>query len=430
MNSTIQNDTAKWIWSPETNRNQYVLFCKEVMLPDVVTSLHSRISASYHYELYINGAFVARGPVHGDPQWCQYDELSYEGDGKARQLQIAILVHHVPDRKLHYLLPAPGGLVAEFRAGGACVVTNESWRCKNLTMWRGDVPPRGWALDECEDYDATLEPEGWQDKRFPSRVIATWDHAVLVQDADAIWANDQKRMTPFLRRRFVAPLQFRAFKALQPGAEDIGDVSRTCDEEPLVPVHDQVAFDLDAVNSRLQDAHVFTFDLGREYVGFYDLDIEAPQDTVVELSGAELLRDGRPWILRKNTRYSVRYRARAGRQRFVSFGWNGFRYLHMVIRGSTQGVQIHRIGCLERKAPLTYTGAWSTDDERLQQIFDLCRYTLEVGAQEHLIDCPTREQTQYWGDALWIAESLWRGFGARSYLEWYLESFLHVPFNE
>ncbi|MBN1584307.1 MAG: hypothetical protein JXA89_26595, partial [Anaerolineae bacterium] len=25
---------------------------------------------------------------------------------------------------------------------------------------------------------------------------------------------------------------------------------------------------------------------------------------------------------------------------------------------------------------------------------------------------------------------LWRGFGARSYLEWYLEGFLHVPFNE
>jgi hypothetical protein len=297
-------------------------------------------------------------------------------------------------------------------------------------MWREDVPPRGWALDECEDYDAALEPQGWQDKRFPSPVTAPWDHAVLVQDADTIWRNAQKRMTPFLERRFVTPVQFKAFRAVQPGAQDVGDVSRYCDEEPLTQVSPMGSFELDAVNDCLQNANALTFDLGREHVGFYELEIEAPQGTVVELSGAELLRDGRPWILRKNTRYSVRYRARAGRQRFVSFGWSGFRYLHLIVRGSAEGVRIHRVGCLERKAPLTYAGTWSSGDETLQAVFDLCRYTLEIGAQEHLIDCPTREQTQYWGDALWIAESLWRGFGERSYLEWYLEGFLHVPFNE
>ena len=67
--------------------------------------------------------------------------------------------------------------------------------------------------------------------------------------------------------------------------------------------------------------------------------------------------------------------------------------------------------------------------EQLLEVFDLCLFTLAISAQEHLIDCPTREQAQYWGDALWIAYSLWRGFGERSYLEYYLEAFLHVPIN-
>jgi hypothetical protein len=149
-------------------------------------------------------------------------------------------------------------------------------------------------------------------------------------------------------------------------------------------------------------------------------------------------RGGRPWIYRKNTRYSIRYRTRAGRQRFVSFGWNGFRYLHLVIRSprgslnpaQAPGLRIQRVGCLERKAPLTPARAYHTEDAELQAVYDLCRYTLEVGAQEHLIDCPTREQTQYWGDALWIAVSLWEGFGERSYLEWYLEGYLHAPLDE
>jgi hypothetical protein len=430
MVSRTRNDVAEWIWSKEPKRNQYVLFVQDVTLPDATTPLHIRISASFHYELYINGAFVARGPVHGDPQWCQYDEMLYGGDNKTTQLHVAILVHHSSEINLHYLLPAPGGLRAEFRLGEWRLGTDETWRCLNLPMWCEGVPLRGWALDYCEDYDAALEPQGWQEKRFPAYVMASWDRAVLVENADVIWGNDQTRIVPFLQRRFVPPQRFKAFRAPQPGAQEIGDVSSFCDEETLVAVEETASFDLDAVNTLLKDANAFTFDLGREHVGFYALDVDAPQGVVIELSGAELLRDGRPWIFRKNTRYSVRYHTRAGRQRFVSFGWNGFRYLHLVVRGSAEGVRIHRVGCLERRAPLAYTGAFSSDDERLQQVFDLCRYTLAVGAQEHLIDCPTREQTQYWGDALWIAESLWRGFGEPSYLEWYLDGFLHVPFNE
>ena len=421
---------GRWIWTRETGRNQYVLFARTVRVPGAASILRVRISASYHYELFINGDFGSRGPVHGDPKWCQYDELSYSRAQSAEVLHVAVLVHHCEGTHIHSLVPARGGLIASFAGEGIEFGTDESWKCLSLGTWRDDVPERGWALGYCEDYDAALEPAGWDQRLFDEAAASSWEHAVEVDGAHSIWDNYQRRMTPNLERRFIEPVRFTSYCAPGEGVEAIGDVSVYCDEEPLDPVSTDAAFDLAAINADLEKANAFTFDLGREHIGFYSIEVEAPAAKVFEISGAELLRDGQPWILRKGTRYSVRYRTKAGRQTFTSFSWNGFRYLHLVIRGRTDGVRVHRLGCVARRAPIRARCSYNGRDETLKRIFDLCKYTLEIGAQEHLIDCPTREQAQYWGDAVFIAQSLYKGFGEPAYLQWYLECFLHVPFKE
>lgn len=59
---------ARWIWAPAQQQNQYPLFVKSVPLSSSGTPVRICIAASSHYELFLNGEFVARGPVHGDPQ--------------------------------------------------------------------------------------------------------------------------------------------------------------------------------------------------------------------------------------------------------------------------------------------------------------------------------------------------------------------------
>jgi len=421
--------TGRWIWTDAPSPNPYVAFIKNFPQPAPNTPLHIRITASSHYELYMNGDFVGRGPVFGDPQWCLYDEWTYTPSGEGDTLQIVVVVHHSSGTRILAMRPAPGGLMASFTGENLEFGTDDSWRCLPLPMWRQDVPERSWALNYCEEYDAALEPPGWDRKLFDAPTLAGAQNAVLVRDPDTIWNHYHVRPTPYLQHRFVEPVAFSTFHAPDPGADAMGEVSRYCDQETLIPVRTNLSFDLDAVNAHAEGENAYTFDLGREHLGFYEFELEAPEGKILDLSGAELLHDGRPWIYRKGTRMSIRYRTRAGRQRFRSFGWSGFRYLHLVIRGGAEDVTIHRVGCLERTVPLRLTAAFSTAEEPLQQIFDLCRRTLEVGVQEHLIDCPTREQAQYWGDALFIAQSLWKGFGEPRYLEWYLDCFLHVPFN-
>jgi hypothetical protein len=420
---------GRWIWTEAPGPNQYVVFANTVALPPQPGPIRVRIAASSFYDLYLNGAYLGRGPVAGDPHWCLYDELIFTPAPAARQLHIAIVAHYSRGTRILALLPAPGGIIAELSGQDLQLGTDASWKCLPLAMWRQDVAERGWALDYCEDYDAVQEPPGWEQHIFPPETTATWPAATEVAPAKAIWSGYEARPVPYLVQRFVAPLAFSAYQAPGAGAARVEDVSRYCDEEPLESHIQDAPFDLASINRHVLTSNAFTFDLGREYIGHYELELDAPAGVVIELSGAELLRDGRPWIFRKNVCYSARYRTRAGRQRLRSFSWSGFRYLHLVVRGASSKVRIQRIGCQERTVPLQLTQGFHTPDPVLQQIFDLCRRTLEISVREHLIDCPTREQAQYWGDAVFIAQSLWVGFGEPAYLRWLLECFLHVPFN-
>ena len=290
MVSGCVTGSGQWIWCGDAPKNAYVLFARTIALPTPAKPVRIRISASYHYELYLDGAFVARGPVHGDPQWCQYDEFEHTPAGDGRTLDVLVLVHHARETHLHYLLPAPGGLIAEFEAGELCVGTDSTWRCSVLDMWAQDVPPRGWALDYCEDYDARREPEGWSERRFSPQRTAAWGQAAPVPDATAIWGGYQRRMTPALQRRWIDPVRWRAYRAPGPGVEDVGELSLCHDEETLIPHGEWTPYDAGTVNAALGTSNALSFDLGRERVGFYAFEVDAPEGLAIELSGAELLR--------------------------------------------------------------------------------------------------------------------------------------------
>lgn len=421
--------SGRWIWSRETRPNHFVLFTRSLpCLPGEIIRL--RVSASYNYDLWINGLFLGRGPVHGDNHWCHFDEYTYVVAPGQQSLDIAALVHHSTGTLLGYQLPGAAGFLAEITSPSVTAGTDSNWKYQDLEMWRADTGQRGWALDYLEDYDARLEPPGWLDKHWFEAGTASWPNAVEVADADTLWSNYSPRRQPPLRHDFLPPHEFWSYQASVQGTQKIEDVCRFSDEEPLVPVEEPAPFTTDQLNENLWEANAYTFDLGKEWVGHYYLDIEAPEGLTIEISGAELLRDGRPWIFRKGTNYSARFITRAGRQHLQPFFWTGCRYLHLVIRGSLEGVKIHQVGLLRRQPPLAWKGSIKTPDRELQEILEMCRHTVEVGTQEHLIDCPTREQTQYWGDGLFVAKTLWLGWGERSYLDYFLDSYLHVPLLE
>ncbi len=422
-----------WIWASDERTNKYLAFARTIDAPEPVAAIEFRISASYHYELYINGAFANRGPVHGDPKWCHYDDLLVELGERVDRIDLFVVVHHSTGTHIHSLTPAPGGLICRVQAGSVVVGTDATWRGRILPMWSDAVSARNWALGYCEDYDARLEPAGWSEKRIGAPELESWRPAVEVENSDETWGAYQPRVTPLLIRRNVEPVTFSAFRAPGLGAGDVFGVSEYSDTEELVVVARDLAFDIDAINDLVPEANAFTLDLGKEYVGFYSIDLEAPRGTVVELSGAELLQphaSGRPWIFRKGGNYSLRYTSRGGRGRFTSFSWNGFRYLHVVLRSNVRRCRFHWIGAVERSAGLSACRRPEITDPDLRRIVAMCERTLAVAPQEHIVDCPTREQSPAFADGLIASAALLKGFCRPSYLLWHLEATLRAPLNE
>lgn len=420
---------ANWIWTHSNNVHEYVLFRKQIELKgSLKEKLIILITASYYYELFINGQFVSRGPVYGDSQWCHYDELEYSLSPQSKMIEIVIIVHH-SEARIASVLSAPGGLIAEFHIGEYVFGTDNSWQYLDLPMWQRNAPKRGWALGPCESYNAMLEPNGWQKKTFTNDFIKNWQYAEIIENAATVWTNYARRMTPSLERKNVIPKKFKTFRTKNNNTDcEISSLSRIHDSELLEELTDFVNFNIDEVNLALKEANCLSFDFGSESIGHFCFEIEADENAIIEVSGAERLRNGRPWIAPREEQYSIRYICREGKQKYISFLWSGFRYLHFIIRNRAK-VKISYIACTTKAALIKPIVHFNSEDNELQSIFDICMHTLCISAQEHLVDCPSREQLQYWGDAVFIAQSLWHAFGEESYLRWYLECFIHCPLS-
>jgi len=57
--------TGRWIWTDAPSPKPYITFVKNVSLPRPNNPLHVRITASSHYELYMNGILSDAGRYLG-----------------------------------------------------------------------------------------------------------------------------------------------------------------------------------------------------------------------------------------------------------------------------------------------------------------------------------------------------------------------------
>ncbi|MGM0492549.1 MAG: family 78 glycoside hydrolase catalytic domain [Armatimonadota bacterium] len=407
---------ARWIWADEEYPNAYCHLRRTFECDEVAMEATLRISADTSYVAWINGRFVGRGPgpyVRETRPVDAYDVTDLLRPGT----NVICVLGHWWGKKSHSRPKGRPGVLAELSWEDAegethALSTDESWRTRLSTAWAREVPQRSGAVAWTEYYDAREEPERWLEIAFDA---SDWSVATANDIPDR---HLFPRRRPLLRETREDPMALAgAWWAADASPElaEVTELTEFLDEEPLEAVDEELraklAGGLAAPGSLTLDALpddrglALTLDLGREIVGHIDLDIEAPEGARIDLAPAELLREGRPWCFRKGCRYAQRYTTRAGRQRWHTFAWHGLRYLHVVVRGCDGPLTIHRLGVRRREADLDWRAELTTADADLQQVWDITKHTLEVGTQEVHVDCPTREQAAYWGDAAWIG--LW-----------------------
>lgn len=135
----------------------------------------------------------------------------------------------------------------------------------------------------------------------------------------------------------------------------------------------------------------YLIDLGKETVGFLDLDIECDTEKELLVAYGERLADGK--VPRKISRrdFSVEVKLSKGRTHYL----NAFRRLAgRWLEIETKDVKIHYLGIRVVEYPTAERNR-RFSDPLIQKIYDTCVHTLRCCMHDHYEDCPWREQALY-----------------------------------
>jgi hypothetical protein len=153
-------------------------------------------------------------------------------------------------------------------------------------------------------------------------------------------------------------------------------------------------------------------DFGREVTGFPRLQIKAAAGgEIIDLGYGEVLQGFNGVALpptsnkigavnpdRDQVHYADRYICKPGEQEFQTFDKRAFRYLEIQIRGVRQPLQIGPIALVFSTYPVESRGSFKCSDQRLNQIWEIGKYTVQLNMEDGYTDCPWRERGQWWGD--------------------------------
>ena len=125
-------ENTRWVWAPDTAiapGDTRWMFRRTLTLPADCREARLRITAAFHYLLYINGTLVTRGPARSFDFRKAYDTVDvqpYLRPGVENVLAILAPVHKTPSRR---------GVLAELcwrHAAGedGSVATDRQWRVR------------------------------------------------------------------------------------------------------------------------------------------------------------------------------------------------------------------------------------------------------------------------------------------------------------
>ncbi len=428
---------ARWAWTQrhETHPwNRYVLFRKTVDLPQRPRQATVRISADSRYTLYVNAKRVHFGPSRSFPAWQSYDVLDLAPFLNSGRNVIAVIVHSfgVPTfQSVHR--DAAGlivdGAIAFDSAADIHLHTPDGWLCRDAKGWRQTVARLSIQLGFQEHYDADADPSGWMDADFDPTPEDGWKSPAHTRGVgDPPWFSMESRVVPLLTdhvESFVAVgAQFhgenaRGYKVAEDVYRLFAKENRRKDKNLLTEAEHCLRDDESVTTIMPPEDSEFAmamFDPGVYRTGHLRLDIaEAEGDEIIDVIYAEELdKSGAPEIWPVDgcqVGAADRYRCRAGAQSFEVFGLRGMRHLALVFRNLRKPLKLRHVAFRHVHADLPEIGTFQCSDESLNQIWAVARHTQINCALDAFVDCPSREQAQWWGDARVQAKVTQYAFG-------------------
>ena len=394
-----------WIGSdhPFDVHEAYLRFRASLELTQLPTLAELDISADSRYKLWINGAFIGRGPARGYPHKQVIDRLDVTRFLRTGSNVIAVQVYQPGYSHFSYVYRGAAGLLVDLNCDGESVlVSSPDWRTRRDLSFSDAVPPASIYIAGVEQRDLNLA-ENWTDPAYDD---SDWAAARIVAAMGGYpWTETQLRSIPLLEEREHSATLIET---------RIGDNSPQADshlalregwfgasQNALIP-DDDGWFSLSLGEGQ---SAFWLYDLGRDYScqGWAEIRAADGSETLA-ISYSEKLQGDDLYISDPATYCRVRmtdsYRLRPGDQIAEPFSVRGGRLILFQVTGPTSAEFQIRFHTRVAEYPLVVTRPLVTSDERLNRIITICEDTLRACLYDGFIDNPWRESAQWVGDAI------------------------------
>lgn len=361
---------ARWIWAPAPDGlhgRRTVALRRDLDLGRVPTHLPVRVCADSRYVLLVNGVEVRRGPTRGNPRRRRTDVVDLAPHLQLGTNVIAALVTFYGTPR-SWWMPMPmstngiqqGAFVLEAHPDAPVdLVTDGAWVGRHLPGW---VDGEGSVLAgrHVEVIDTAGLPEDWA--TGPAR--DGWDPAVLLH------ANATGEPGPPGPPSYpLGALPAAPLPAPTPQPVPLSQVGG----DPTVWLADRIV------------------------VGPVELDVEGPPGGRVELRFGELVDDGGLRSGPDQESIGVVVHTDGTRRRIRTVDTYGVRG---VWASAEDGVTVHGLDVVEMLHPVRGEASFTCSDPLLDRIWQVGRRTVSICSLDAYVDCPTREQRAWTGDAV------------------------------
>lgn len=413
---------AQWIW-PHDHRwdlhNAYVLFRHECSLDRVPTRAPLFITADQSYQLYLNGAFVGRGPARGFQSHWPYDEIDVARWLVPGRNVLAVRAHHPGLSNFQYLSQSYAGLLVAAQWGRLRIESGAAWKCLPQPGIRRDTVQSSHQMFAQEHYDAREGLADWMNTDFDDRA---WLRPVGWPQGNLPWARLEPRGIPMMFEEAWRPGRVIGTRAgtcaagwehtrnlyltrqeedhtHEPVSGFTGEIPAGEATEPGVSAH---ALKVPATGAG--KFRCYLIDVGRPVVGSFALQVggalggEAIDIIYVETVNFAKLEPVMTFPDSSRVTCSTRLICRRGRTVHRFYHPFGFRYAMVTVRGSRRPLEValslHRTGY-----PVERRGRFASSDPLLEKIWETCAWSQQNCMMDAYVDTPWREQAQWWGDA-------------------------------
>ncbi len=371
-------ECAEWIWhSGESVWNETTDYTADFTATDPA-KCRICVSVNSHYALYINGKFVVNDQFPDFDYYKVYDELCLANAVKPGKNTLVLTVYWQGDESLTYHPYPVGAAFAVFEGDTPLVGSNGDTLCRRNTCYAAEgVEKITGQLSYSFRYDVTAALPAWENAR------------VLQRD----WP---------LHRRPIRKLCLDAREPVEIAAlghfKDTVTQGTAADRMQAAALSNTHAPEmhpvLDGNNPIEVDDNFILLDLGKEQVGYFDLEIKLPKACDVLIGWGEHLDDLHVRTAVGTRNFAAVYHGKAGLNKFFyPFKRMGLRYIQLHVYASH--FTLYYAGVHIARYPVARTNLFTCADHLSSQIYRTGLRTLQHCMHDHYEDCPWREQALY-----------------------------------